>query len=202
MEDISALLPQYYEVANVFFSSTPKNNSSMKEDLSIALSINQQRMKMRLTHASEKGVKMVDISEKKKVLRVAKAKGRIKLKDSTVKLIREGKVEKGNVLTTAQIAATLAVKRTPEMIPMCHPIPITGVDVDFKFFGDEIEAVVEVKSLGKTGVEMEAITGVSVALLTIWDMVKAVEKDEKGQYPITRITDIRVLEKIKGRSDE
>ncbi|MFQ6136789.1 MAG: cyclic pyranopterin monophosphate synthase MoaC [Candidatus Hydrothermarchaeales archaeon] len=157
---------------------------------------------MRLTHASEKGVKMVDISEKKKVLRVAKAKGRIKLKDSTVKLIREGKVEKGNVLTTAQIAATLAVKRTPEMIPMCHPIPITGVDVDFKFFGDEIEAVVEVKSLGKTGVEMEAITGVSVALLTIWDMVKAVEKDEKGQYPITRITDIRVLEKIKGRSDE
>ncbi len=157
---------------------------------------------MKLTHVDDNGVKMVNISDKKEVLRIARAKGRIKLKDSTIDLIKEGKVEKGNVLTTAQVAATLAVKSTPSMIPMCHPISITGVNVRFDFIGDEIEADVEVKSFGKTGVEMEAITGVSVALLTIWDMVKAVEKDEKGQYPVTRISDIRVIKKVKGEGDE
>ncbi|MFQ5887667.1 MAG: cyclic pyranopterin monophosphate synthase MoaC [Candidatus Hydrothermarchaeales archaeon] len=157
---------------------------------------------MKLTHVDDRGVKMVNISDKKDVLRIAKAKGRIKLKESTIQLIQEGKVEKGNVLTTAQVAATQAVKSTPNIIPMCHPIPITGVNVDFDFIDDEIEVGVEVESFGKTGVEMEAITGVSVALLTIWDMVKAVEKDKKGQYPVTRIRDIRVTEKIKGEGDE
>ncbi|MFQ5975542.1 MAG: cyclic pyranopterin monophosphate synthase MoaC [Candidatus Hydrothermarchaeales archaeon] len=157
---------------------------------------------MKLTHVDDEGVKMVNISNKKNVLRTAKAKGRIKLKGSTVDLIQEGKVEKGNVLTTAQVAATLAVKSTPDIIPMCHTIPITSVNVDFDFIDDEIEATVEVKSFGKTGVEMEAITGVSVALLTVWDMVKAVEKDKRGQYPVTRISDIRVVEKIKGEGDE
>ena len=157
---------------------------------------------MKLTHVDDNGVKMVNISDKKEVLRIARAKGRIKLKDSTIELIKVGKVEKGNVITTAQVAATLAVKSTPNMIPMCHPISITGVNVRFDFIGDEIEADVEVKSFGKTGVEMEAITGVSVALLTIWDMVKAVEKDEAGQYPVTRINDIRVIKKVKGEGDE
>ena len=157
---------------------------------------------MKLTHVDDHGVKMVNITDKKEVLRIARARGRITLKGSTIELIQEGEVEKGNVLTTAQVAATLAVKSTPNIIPLCHPIPITGVNVDFDFIDDEIEVRVEVKSFGKTGVEMEAITGVSVALLTIWDMVKAVEKDENGQYPVTRISDIRVIEKIKGEGDE
>lgn len=157
---------------------------------------------MKLSHVDDRGVKMVNITDKKEVLRIARASGRITLKGSTIELIQEGEVEKGNVLTTAQVAATLAVKSTPNIIPMCHQIPITGVTVDFDFIDDEIEVSVEVKSFGKTGVEMEAITGVSVALLTIWDMVKAVEKDENGQYPVTRISDIRVIEKIKGEGDE
>jgi cyclic pyranopterin phosphate synthase len=152
---------------------------------------------VKLTHTTEKGVKMVEISDKPEVKRIAKASGKIRLRKETIKRIKEGKVEKGNVLTTAQIAATLAVKKTPELIPMCHPLQITGVDVDFDILEEEIEVIVEVKTIGKTGVEMEAITGVSVALLTIWDMVKAVEKDERGQYPITKISDIRVLEKVK-----
>jgi cyclic pyranopterin phosphate synthase len=145
----------------------------------------------------DKGVKMVEISAKPEVKRVARARGKIILREETVRRIKEGKVEKGNVLTTAQIAATLAVKRTSELIPMCHPLPITGVRVEFEFHTNAIEAMVEVTTVAKTGVEMEAVTGVSVALLTIWDMVKAIEKDEQGQYPVTRITDIYVEEKIK-----
>ncbi len=140
---------------------------------------------------------MVEISAKPEVKRVARARGKIILREETVRRIKEGKVEKGNVLTTAQIAATLAVKRTSELIPMCHPLPITGVRVEFEFHTNAIEAMVEVTTVAKTGVEMEAVTGVSVALLTIWDMVKAIEKDEQGQYPVTRITDIYVEEKIK-----
>jgi cyclic pyranopterin phosphate synthase len=95
------------------------------------------------------------------------------------------------------VAATAAVKKTPDLIPLCHLLQITGVDVDFEFHEGEIEAIVEVRSIGKTGVEMEAITGVSVALLTIWDMVKAIEKDEQGQYPTTEIRGIKVIEKRK-----
>lgn len=153
---------------------------------------------MKLTHASEKGVKMVEISGKKDVKRVARATGKIILKESTVKLIKAGKVEKGNVLTTAQVAAISAVKKTPELIPMCHPLQITGIKVDFEVEKDGVRVVVDVSTVGKTGVEMEAITGVSVALLTVLDMVKAVEKDEHGQYPLTKITDIKVIEKLKG----
>ncbi|WP_324735815.1 cyclic pyranopterin monophosphate synthase MoaC [Thermococcus sp. SY098] len=153
---------------------------------------------MKLTHVDEKGVKMVEVGHKDVVLRKATAKGKIRLKPETIKLIQEGKTKKGNVLAAAQIAGILAVKRTWEIIPLCHPIPLTGVDISFKFGEDYIEATCEVRAYYKTGVEMEALTGVSVALLTIWDMVKAVEKDEKGQYPVTRIYDIRVVEKIKG----
>lgn len=150
------------------------------------------------THISEKGVKMVDIASKKDITRIARASGKIRLRKDTIDRIKKGRIEKGSVLTAAQIAATLAVKKTPELIPMCHPLQITNVSVDFKLGGHEIEAVVEVKTIGKTGVEMEAITGATVALLTIWDMVKSLEKDERGQYPVTRISDIQVLEKIKG----
>jgi len=152
---------------------------------------------MELTHVNEKGVKMVEVGQKEVVFRKAIAKGRIRLKPETIRLIQEGKTKKGNVIASAQIAGILAVKRTWEIIPLCHPIPLTGVDITFEFGKDYIEATCEVRAYYKTGVEMEALTGVSVALLTIWDMVKAVEKDEKGQYPFTRIEDIRVVEKIK-----
>lgn len=152
---------------------------------------------MELTHVSSKGVKMVEVSGKPDQKRRATASGRIRLRRETIDLIKRGEVEKGNVLTCAQVAAVIAVKNTPSLIPMCHPLQITGVDVDFTIEGDEIEAVVEVRCLGKTGVEMEAITGVSVALLTIWDMVKSAEKDENGQYSVTEIKDIKVVEKVK-----
>lgn len=141
---------------------------------------------------------MVDISHKDTVARKAIASGEIILGRSTIESIRSGTVEKGNVLSTARIAAILAVKRTPELIPMCHQIPITGVDVDFSIGEDQISAVVEVGSVGRTGVEMEALTGVSIALLTIWDMVKSAEKDDTGNYPLTSIRNIRVLSKVKG----
>ncbi len=141
--------------------------------------------------------KMVDISAKNDVIRVAVAEGFIKLRKETVKAIKEGKTPKGDVLNTASIAAILAVKKTPELIPMCHPIPITSVTIDFDVCDDGVKAVCKVKSVGKTGVEMEALTGVSVALLTIWDMVKSLEKDESGNYPNTAIEWIRVVEKRK-----
>ncbi|ASJ16155.1 molybdenum cofactor biosynthesis protein MoaC [Thermococcus chitonophagus] len=155
-----------------------------------------------LTHVDEKGVKMVEIGHKDVVYRRAVARGRIRLKPETVKLIREGKIEKGNVLAAAQIAGILAVKRTPELIPLCHPIPLTGVDITFEFGEDYIEVTCEVRAYYKTGVEMEALTGATVALLTIWDMVKAVEKDERGQYPYTRIEEVRVVEKVKSYNSQ
>ncbi len=143
-------------------------------------------------------MKMVEISEKSDVLRIARAKGSITLKENTIKLIKEGKIKKGDVISATKMAAILAIKKTPELIPLCHPIPITGANVEVKINTREIEVEVEVKSIGKTGVEMEALVGVSTALLTIWDMVKAYEKDERGQYPTTKISEIRVIEKIKG----
>ncbi|RMF89058.1 MAG: cyclic pyranopterin monophosphate synthase MoaC [Methanobacteriota archaeon] len=152
---------------------------------------------MELTHVSEKGVRMVEVSDKPDQMRRARARGRIRLRPGTIELIKKGEVEKGNVLTCAQVAAVMAVKNTPSVIPMCHPLQITGVDVGFNISGDEIEADVEVRSVGKTGVEMEAVTGVAVALLTIWDMVKSAEKDESGQYPVTEIGEIKVVEKQK-----
>ncbi|AAB99137.1 molybdenum cofactor biosynthesis protein (moaC) [Methanocaldococcus jannaschii DSM 2661] len=150
-----------------------------------------------LTHVDDKGVKMVDISKKEDVERICVAEGYIKLKPETIKLIKEQKIKKGNVLTTAQIAGILAVKKTYELIPMCHPLPITSVNVDFEVFEDKIKAICSVKTTYKTGIEMEALTGVSIALLTIWDMVKSAEKDEDGQYKTAEIFGIRVVEKIK-----
>ncbi|MGC8932653.1 MAG: cyclic pyranopterin monophosphate synthase MoaC [Candidatus Methanodesulfokora sp.] len=142
-------------------------------------------------------VKMVDISEKEPVLRIARARGRIKLRESTIKRIVEGRVEKGDVITVAKLAAIQAVKKTPEIIQLCHPIPIENVGVEVRIEKDYVEVEVEVKAIAKTGVEMEALSGVSAALLNIWDMVKKYEKDETGQYPSTAISDISVLEKRK-----
>ena len=141
---------------------------------------------------------MVDITRKDAVPRTAEAVGRIILKKATIGAIRSGKVKKGDPLAVAEIACILAVKKTPELIPMCHNIPIGSVDADFRLGGDWVEASCRVTAIYKTGVEMEALTGVAVALLTIWDMVKYLEKNEKGQYPSARITDIIVKEKRKG----
>lgn len=140
---------------------------------------------------------MVEITEKPPVGRRAVASGTIRLKESTVEAIKNGVVKKGDVLTVARVAAIQAVKETPRQIPMCHPIPITGVEVDFELLSDQVRATVVVTSVGKTGVEMEALAGVSAALLNVWDMVKPREKDETGNYPMTRIEEIRVVEKRK-----
>ena len=151
------------------------------------------------THIRGDKVQMVDISEKDDVVREAVAEGRIRLREATQSAIREGTLVKGNVLATARVAAILAVKETPRIIPLCHPIPLSGIDVDFDYGEGSIRATVRVRSRGPTGVEMEALTGVSVALLTIWDMVKSAEKDAAGQYPETGIDGIRVIEKWKGK---
>jgi len=150
------------------------------------------------THIQDDKAQMVDISGKGDVVREAVAAGKIYLRPATLSAIREGTVVKGNVLATARVAATLSVKNTPNLIPMCHSIPVSAIAVDFVEGDGFIKATVRVKSTGKTGVEMEALTGVSVALLTVWDMVKSAEKDANGQYPVTSISDIRVVEKKKG----
>lgn len=149
------------------------------------------------THIDGDHVRMIDVTEKPDVHRKATAQGRIYLSRETLKAISEKTTRKGNVLATAEIAAILAIKDTFRIIPMCHPLSIGGVSVDFLETEEYIEATVTVKTYGKTGIEMEALTGVSVALLTIWDMVKSAEKDESGQYPGTRIEGIRVLSKEK-----
>ncbi len=140
---------------------------------------------------------MIDITKKPDILRIAKASGKIKLKKSTIDLIKRGKMEKGNVIEAAKISAIIAVKKTPELIPYCHQVPITAIDVNFEILSNAIKVIVTVKATAKTGVEMESLLGTSAALLTIWDMVKKYEKNESGQYPSTVITDIKVLKKIK-----
>ena len=140
---------------------------------------------------------MVEVGQKPVQKRRAVASGEIILDETTVSKIQSQDIKKGNVLTTAQIAAIQAVKNTSSIIPLCHPLNLTGIDVDFEVNDNKIVCTCSVNTMGKTGVEMEAITGVSVGLLTIWDMVKAVEKDENGQYPNTRISEIKVIKKEK-----
>jgi cyclic pyranopterin phosphate synthase len=141
---------------------------------------------------------MVDVSGKPEVFREAVATGTIKLKPETVRLIREGKVAKGNPFCTAKIAGVLAAKNTSTMIPLCHPIPLTNVEIDIEFLDKStVQITSTVKTKAQTGVEMEALSATSVALLTIWDMIKQYEKDAKGQYPSTAIESIRVMKKLK-----
>ena len=149
------------------------------------------------TLLTDSGVHMVEVGQKPDQKRLAIASGKIYLDENTIKMIQNEEIKKGNVLTTAQIAGIQAVKDTSSIIPLCHPLSLTGIEIDFDVKSTEITATCSVKTLGKTGVEMEALTGVSVSLLTIWDMVKAVEKDENGQYPDTRISDICVIKKEK-----
>jgi cyclic pyranopterin phosphate synthase len=143
-------------------------------------------------------VSMVDISGKPETFREATATGTIRLKAETVKLIKEGKIMKGDPIHTAKVAGILAAKRTSTLIPLCHPLPLTNVEVNVTFEGNKmLRVTVRVKTKASTGVEMEALTAASTSLLTIWDMVKQYEKDAEGQYPSTAIENICVLEKIK-----
>ena len=147
---------------------------------------------------------MVDVSNKPEIFREATASGTIKLKTKTILLVKEGKIAKGDPLCTAKIAGTLAAKKTSALVPLCHPLPLTDVEIEAKILDESsIEVVSTVKAKGQTGVEMEALVATSVGLLTIWDMVKQYEKDVDGQYPTTVIGNIRVLRKIKeGASSE
>jgi cyclic pyranopterin phosphate synthase len=145
----------------------------------------------------QQSLKMVDISQKSVIKRIAEAQGKIWLQQKTVQKIRSGQVEKGDVLTTANVAGIMAAKKTPELIPLCHPIPLSQVSINFQTGPKHITARCKVVGEYKTGVEMEALVGTSSALLTIWDMVKYLEKDENGQYPHTKIGEIRVLTKKK-----
>jgi cyclic pyranopterin phosphate synthase len=144
-----------------------------------------------------KPVEMVDVSQKLVIARRAEAMGVIRLQPQTIDVIRLGQVTKGNVLATAEIAGILSAKRTPEIIPLCHQIPLSQITLSFEMAKDNITARCNVSANYKTGVEMEALVGVTTSLLTIWDMVKYLEKDAGGQYPHTRIQNVQVTEKWK-----
>jgi cyclic pyranopterin monophosphate synthase len=155
-------------------------------------------MPSKLTHLDESGrARMVDVSGKADTERTAIAQGEVRMNAGTLELIRAGQVKKGDVLTVAQIAGITGAKRTSELIPLCHPLPLTNVDVQLEL-DDSIPGVritATAKTIGKTGVEMEALTAVAVAALTVYDMAKAVEKT-------MRIQNVRLLEKHGGQSGD
>jgi cyclic pyranopterin monophosphate synthase len=135
-------------------------------------------MNDKLTHFNEQHrARMVDVSDKEETRREAVAKSRITMKPETLERIREGRVSKGDVLAVAQVAGVMAAKKTWELIPMCHPLPLTGIDIRFAFVSpDTLDVEATVRTTGKTGVEMEALTAVSAAALTVYDMCKAMDK--------------------------
>ncbi|MRR17674.1 MAG: cyclic pyranopterin monophosphate synthase MoaC [Deltaproteobacteria bacterium] len=149
-----------------------------------------------LSHIDDAGrVHMVDVTGKAKTVRKASARGRIRMKSDTLRLLEEGRMAKGNVLTTAKIAGIMAAKKTGEFIPLCHPLGLTGIDIEFAVDRANTQVVIqsEARTVGQTGVEMEALTAVSVAALTIYDMCKAVDKE-------MIIGDILLLKKSGGKS--
>ena len=149
---------------------------------------------IKLSHLNTKGeARMVDVSEKLVTSRTAVARARVMMKSTTLKLIQSGAAKKGDVLATARIAGIQAAKKTADLIPLCHPLAITKVSVDFKLAARHIDVEVFVKVEGKTGVEMEALTACAVACLTLYDMVKAVDRS-------IMITDLRLVEKTGGKS--
>lgn len=149
---------------------------------------------MPLTHFNDEGrARMVDVSEKPKTQRMARAAGKVRMNASTLELVRTGGVEKGDVLAVAQVAGIMAAKRCWELIPMCHPLQLTGVDLSFSLEADGIALVATCRCCGETGVEMEALTAASVAGLTIYDMCKAHQRDMV-------IDEVRLLEKDGGKS--
>ncbi len=150
----------------------------------------------KLSHIDDAGqIQMVDVTGKAKTVRKASARGRVKMKGDTLRLLEEGRMAKGNVLTTAKIAGIMAAKKTGELIPLCHPLGLTGVDIEFVIDRANTQVIIQskVQTVGQTGVEMEALTAVSVAALTIYDMCKAVDKE-------MIIGDILLLEKSGGKS--
>ena len=140
---------------------------------------------------------IVEIGQKPIVERRASATGLLNLSKQSFEAITKGEIAKGDVVQASTIAVIQAVKETPRIIPHCHPIPLEGCDVDWKWEGHNLRCTVSVSAHYKTGIEMEALTGVSAGLLCALDMVKSLEKDANGQYPETKITDIVVLEKHK-----
>lgn len=149
---------------------------------------------MELTHFNEQGrARMVDVSEKAVTYRTARAAGRVWMNPETLEKVRQGGMAKGDVLAVAQVAGIMAAKRTWELIPMCHPLPLTSIDITFAFRENALDIQAQVKCSGETGVEMEALTAVSAAALTVYDMCKAVQRDMV-------IDQIRLLEKTGGKS--
>jgi cyclic pyranopterin phosphate synthase len=141
---------------------------------------------------------MIDVSEKPEILREATATGTVKLKNETIRLIKERKIAKGDPFHTAKIAGILAAKKTSTLIPLCHTLPLTSVEIDAKIEGKtRVRVTATVKAKASTGVEMEALVATATSLLTIWDMVKQYEKDAQGQYPSTTIENILVVKKVK-----
>jgi len=141
---------------------------------------------------------MVDVTEKPIIKRSAVTSGRLYLSSTTINEIKAGKIKKGDPLLIAEVAGMNAAKQTHLLVPHCHQIPLDMVKVDFEVNDDSIDATCKVSAQARTGVEMEALIGVSIALNTILDTVKYIEKDPEGQYPSTRITDIKVVFKKKG----
>ena len=151
---------------------------------------------LELTHLNDQGrARMVDVTEKSETFRTAEAEGCVRMARETVELIRTGGAPKGDVLAVAQVAGIMAAKRTHELLPMCHPLRLTGVDIRFTLEEDAVHIRTQVKCRGETGVEMEALTAVSAAALTIYDMCKAVQKDME-------IGGIRLLRKTGGKSGD
>ena len=151
---------------------------------------------MDFSHINEQGrAKMVDVTDKEVTYREATASGVVKVNVETMALIKNGGIKKGDVLSVAQVAGIMAAKKTADIIPMCHPIPLSGVDIRFDLKETEIHIEATVKCKGVTGVEMEALTAVSTAALTVYDMCKAVQRD-------IEITDIMLLHKEGGKSGE
>lgn len=150
----------------------------------------------RLTHVDETGAaRMVDVGAKAATARIARAEGCILMPDTAIAAVRDGAAKKGDVLAVARVAAIMAAKRTSDLIPLCHPVALTAVTIDFDVSGDGIRVTAECRTTGQTGVEMEALSAVSAALLTIYDMTKAMSKS-------MRITDIRLLAKSGGASGD
>lgn len=141
---------------------------------------------------------MVDVTDKPVIRRLAEARGKLFLGPKTVQAVREGNIQKGDPFLVAEVAAMNAAKQTHLLIPHCHQIPLDTVKIGFELTDEGVEARCLIRAQARTGVEMEALVGVTMALNTLWDMVKYLEKDADGQYPGTRMTDIRVIRKEKG----
>ncbi len=142
--------------------------------------------------------KMVDIGDKDIVRRVATATGRLFLKESTLEAISTNKVKKGDVISASKLAGIQGAKATSTILPLCHQIPLTSVEIEIGPERDALVSTCTVSAIYRTGVEMEALVGVTASLLNAWDMVKYLEKDSRGQYPQTVIEDVRVVSKSKG----